>query len=184
MNLETVTFKVVGLTPLLQHNPEKLMVRGGGIKQKRIPTAEEEAEMGAYRLPSGQLYIKATAFRSAILSAAKGKKVGKFSAKSVLAGAILPLSEVAPLEDPRTGEPVTAYEISVMRAVVQRQGVMRARPLIREWACLVPFHLDTDVVPADPVLELLQEAGARVGVCDYRPETGGFYGRFAAELAE
>jgi hypothetical protein len=184
VQFELVIYRVSGLSPLLQHNPEKLMRQPGGIGRKKIPTPEEEAEQGSYRLPDGQLYIKAKAFRAAILSAAKGKRIGRFSAKSIVAGAVLLENETVPLIDPETDEPLTSFEIHTERVVVQRQGILRSRPMLRKWACDLPLMIDVEVADRVVVLGLLNEAGMRVGVGDYRIERDGIYGRFEAEVKE
>lgn len=169
---------------MLQHNPEKTMGAGGpavGLSKKKIPTPAEEAEAGTYRLPSGQLYIGALAFRSALLNAAKGKRVGKVAAKGIIAGAVMPEGEVCPLEHPETGAEVKDFEIFTCRAVVMQKGIMRSRPRINAWACELGLMVDVEAVDAQVVADLLTEAGTRVGVGDFRPERGGIYGRFTVE---
>lgn len=184
MNLEHVTYRMTGISPLLQNNPEQMMVKPAeGLIKKRVFTPEDDAEAAAYRLPSGQLYIKTIAFRSALLGATTGKRLGKMSAKTILSGSVFVAHEVAPLVHPTTEEPIKDYEISVMRAVVQRAGIMRARPKIDKWACDITFEVDRDfIVSLDVLTEVLGDAGRLKGVGDYRPEKGGMYGRFEAEL--
>lgn len=185
MDLQLVRFKVVGLTALLQHNPEKTMgaPAAAGLSRKKIPTPEEEAENGTYRLPSGQLYVNALAFRSALLSASKGKRVGKMAAKGIVAGAVLPEGEVCPLEHPETGAAIDRFEIHTCRAVVMQKGIMRSRPKIAAWACTLALMVDVDAIDPQVIHDLLAEAGTRIGVGDFRPERGGIYGRFAVTRA-
>lgn len=184
MNIEHVTYRITGISPLLQNNPEQ-MVRGGEqtLGKKTIPSVEVEAEKAAYRLPSGQLYIKTLAFRAALLGATTGKRLGKMSAKTILSGSVFVAHETAPLFHPTTEEPIHDYEISVMRAVVQRNGIMRARPKIEKWACDVTFEVDRDYIGSlDVLTQVLSDAGRLKGVGDYRPEKSGMYGRFEAEM--
>jgi hypothetical protein len=155
---------------------------GASLSRKKIPTPEEEAENGTYRLPSGQLYIGTLAFRSALLYASKGKRVGKMAAKGIIAGAVMPEGEVCPLVHPETGEAIHKYQVFTCRAVVMQKGIMRSRPRIEPWACTLALQVDIDTIDPDVILSLLQEAGVRAGVGDFRPERGGIYGRFGAAL--
>ena len=43
----------------------------------------------------------------------------------------------------------------------------------------VPFHVLADEITPDVFEEHLKQAGAFVGIGRFRPERGGFYGRFA-----
>lgn len=182
MAAERVTFEVEGQTPLLMHNPAGMLRKSGGAKgpKQKVPTPEDEAEAGAYRLPDGALYLPATAFRAALLEAAKHQKVAKYSLPSLLAGAVLPDFETPEcvLRDPESGEPIREYAVDLRRAVVQRNGVLRARPMIARWTCRVSFVIDVDFVPVQTVEETFARAGLVVGVGDFRPQHKGWFGRF------
>lgn len=102
-------------------------------------------------------------------------KIDRTSAAKVLAGAIEPLSEdLFPLTD-LAGNPIKTYEIDIRRAVVQYQGVLRARPKIFPWrlACVLklvlPARTDIDrfIGQLTPVAN---NAGRYPGLLDGRPE--------------
>ena len=92
---------------------------------------------------------------------------------------------VAPLE------PITSYRIDIRRVIVQRQGVMRARPLIElPWACVAEFECDAGLgmvgdtpFAAQLFHQALGYAGQIVGIGDYRPEKGGLFGKYAVVIA-
>ena len=181
-----VTFKITGTTPLLCHNPAMMVAGPKSIGQKKIPTPEEEAKQGVYDI-NGVAHIRKLSFHRALLRACSGKKVGKRSAKTVVAGAIEPHEpedEFIPLMDDK-GKPIpaTKYSVDTRRAVVQGQGIMRSRPKFWPWGCLVAFNVNADVIPnAKDLLPLMEEAGMMVGVGDYRPEKTGWFGKFSAEI--
>jgi hypothetical protein len=51
--------------------------------------------------------------------------------------------------------------------------------------CIVELDIETDFVdPVKTVLMLLKKAGQTVGYMDFRPECGGSFGRFDAELVK
>ena len=185
--MKPVKFKIIGLSPLLMHSTKGMVSSGDKLKTKNIPTPEVEAEQGAYRLADGRLYVQAIAFRGSIINAgggASGRKIGKFTANSRCASGLMIDDRHAecPLYHPKTKKPIKEYEIDIRPAVVQKARVMRARPLIREWACDLIFDVDLDFITTDQVLELLNISGRVAGVGDYRPQKKGWFGKYKAEL--
>jgi hypothetical protein len=184
-DLKIVRFEVTGMegAGLLMHNPAGMSQRKeGGIGPKVIPTPEVEAEAGCYRMPSGQLYLPTTHFRAAILLAAAGQKIEKKSAKLILSAGLFAVEEYAPLIDPKTGNPLRDYEIDIRRAVVQKQGISRARPKVPNWQALVAFQYEPMLVNPGIIMKVFDLAGAIIGVGDFRVARGGPFGRFSVEL--
>lgn len=178
--LERHRFRVWGDFPLLLHNPAQ-MRRNEGVKQKKIPTPEEEAAAGLY-LVEGGFGIPSVAFRSALLNGLKNKKVGKASAISVFQAAVFNVDEFCLLIDGE-GNPLLKYGIDTRRAVVQRQGILRSRPRFEKgWGCILELEIDVDMVSPEQVVEHLNVAGLVVGVGDFRIEKRGPFGRFHVEL--
>lgn len=187
--IETVTFKITGLSALLMHNPAS-MIRPGdkkGLSTKQIPSPEKEAELGCYRNGKGQFYLQAIAFRGSIINpggGASGRKIGKSTANSRCAAGISinEKFDKCVLLNPRTGKPIKKYTIDTRRAVIQRNGIMRSRPRFEEWGCDLTFDIDTDFVTKEQVVELLNISGRVAGVGDYRPQKKGWFGKYRAEL--
>ena len=177
--LKTYRFRVVGVSPLLMHNPAS-MANSGEARRKTIPTPEEEAEAGCYRDSDGMLVFPSVAFRNAVLKAAGGLKIGRKTLRSILSHIRMD-AEYVRLVDPETGEPLRDYDIDIRRAVVQRQGVHRARPRLDRWAAELGFVVETEIVPQnieEILAKVLNEAGYTVGVGDYRLEKNGWFGMF------
>lgn len=59
--------------------------------------------------------------------------------------------------------------------------VWRNFPRIDEWSGEVTFHLIADEITADVFEEAVNYAGVAVGVGRFRPERGGYFGRFSVE---
>jgi len=183
--LQEYRFKILGVTPLLMHAPTAMGSNGSSPKRKEVPPPEEEAERGAYRTPEGYLCFPAIAFRNAALKVAGQYRSGKKSYKSLLAH-IRTADEFVIMRHPETWEPLTSYAIDTRRAVVQGQGVIRARPRLDAWACEVGLLGDDEIGVRDMdkvLLQFLNEAGGTIGVGDFRLEKGGWFGLFRAELA-
>jgi len=57
-------------------------------------------------------------------------------------------------------------------------------PRIDEWSGTVTFHILDDVITQDVFETVLCNAGSLVGLGRFRPENGGYYGRFNADLKQ
>ena len=179
--------RIRGLTPLLQHNAVHGMDPERGPKVKRIPTPEEEAERGTYRLPNGQLCVPLGALRSCLISGGIGYRVRNRALTTILKGAIIGLESIdgdpewGPLVT-HTDEAIHDYTIDIRPAFLKIRGgkvmVLRARPRINEWECEFHILYDQDFVGPDLIIETLSRAGIMVGILDFRPEKSGTFGRF------
>jgi hypothetical protein len=170
---------VAGTSPLLMNSAAGLGTAAPG----EVPTPEVEAERGTYRHEDGTLWFPAAAFRGALVSAGAGHKIGKRFARSLLAGTVFATDEAAALTDPDTGKPVTEYTIDVRRCVPPgaRGGVsvLRARPRLDAWAASFALEYDETMVDPQTILHFLEIAGRSIGVGNFRPAKGGWFGRFA-----
>jgi hypothetical protein len=172
-------FRVEGISSLLMNSPHG-MARGGSAKldTKKIPSPEDEAASKVYKQDDGTLFLPSISFRSSLLKGCTGRRIGKVGAATRVAAGVFNVETETPLFDPESGEPIKDYRVHVTRCVVQRNGVMRARPEIPRWAAEVVFEVDDDFVTVEQVKELLGIAGRIAGVGDWRPEKKGPYGRF------
>lgn len=181
--------RLVGLTPLLMNNAaSQLGADRARSRRKSVFVPEEEAEKAAYRDSQGYLVFPTAGIRSSILKAASQLKAegirGRKSLAQVLSGVLFPVEEFVWVT--RDGKPLKEYAVDIRRAVVQRQGVLKARARVDlPWEIRAVFALDLDrVTPGflESIEEAANIAGRSVGIGDYRPERRGTFGRFQAEL--
>jgi hypothetical protein len=158
---------------ILLHNPAGMGATSSG--KKAIPSPEVEAEAGCYWVedrsslgfPSWNLfrcYVKAGA----------AFKAGKVSGSKIIASGITIEPEMLSFNTKK-------YDIDSQRAVVMRSGIIRSRPLLRNWELEFDALVnEEDVDPKFiPVLRaIMEEAGRRVGLGDFRVERNGPYGKF------
>lgn len=57
--------------------------------------------------------------------------------------------------------------------------VPRTFPVIPEWKAEVEFAILDDLITEDVFIRILREAGQLIGVGRFRPQNGGYYGRFS-----
>ena len=180
--MELITFKITGTSPLLMNNPVGMLnVKPDTLSAaKKIYDPNVEAQSRLYKDDKG-FFLPSVAFRSAILSATSGKKVGKEKAIFVIPSSVQIAQENTYLVD-KKGKSIQHYEIDSRRVVVMKAGVIRHRPKFLEWQTYLPLLIDTDRIPEDSVLTLLNDCGQKIGVGDYRPNKKGWFGMFKAEI--
>ena len=176
-----LTMTVKGLGALLTHNPASMRPAGKMNKGSKVPEPDVEAEGGTYMDDDGRYCIPAAAFRGAIIKASASFKMGRKSGKYFTSHIEMdPANELVPLTDAH-GKPLN-YTIDTRRAVIQRQGILRSRPKFRDWHAEFTFFYDegivTEATAANVFLDFASDAGRRIGVGDFRPERGGWFGRF------
>lgn len=170
---------IVGISPLLMNNPATMKpTTRGETLGTNIPTPEAEAKAKVYRLESGGLCIPASWITGAMQMASKGRKIGKFTARAIVSGAVFTTREFYPLIDPETSAPITEYVVDARRVVVKGNGVIRGRPKILRWAVDVELEYDEELIKPAVIDELLSIAGRVAGFGDYAPHDNGPFGRF------
>lgn len=177
-------YKITGVSPLLQNNPAQMLTRDDKPKARTLkPAPEEDAAASAYSDGNGGFYHPAEAFRQALKGGAKGMKAGKMSAVTLCKG-VFETHERVELLDPETEDPLTEYEIDIRRAVIQKQGIPRARAKFPTWMCYLELEFDNVFLSTEQVELFLNRAGKLIGVGDYRPDKSGPFGRFKAQFID
>jgi hypothetical protein len=168
--MKKIQVTIKGITPLLMHAFPMETVEA--IEKK---TKEEQAEYAAYRDPdTNMLYIPGVAIQRTLIGAAvysKGK--GRASLQRVAAACLMVSPERVSLN---TDE----YTIDSRPVVVPatRGRVMRHRPRLDEWEAAFEIEFDEILITANQVRNIVDDAGKRVGLLDFRPERKGPFGRF------
>jgi hypothetical protein len=177
-----IGFHVVGISPALTHNPESMLETKGAKRGTRIPEPEVEAERGLYRMADGSCAIKGIAPRTAILSAASAFKVKRFVTMKSILSHISVHEELCPLINPDDGSRIMEYdEIDRRRVIVQKSGIIRSRPRFNRWSLYFTVVYDPTLLEEGGLgilPDIVNDAGNRFGIGDYRPSCSGWFGRF------
>ena len=140
-------------------------------REKRVPA--DEAKAATYTTDDGQIGIPGMAFKSALVTAAH-KDIG--IEKTLVRKALFLVTD-----DPNKVLPIHCSEPTVREDMV-RVGMgsadLRYRPEFVEWSCPITLEVDSELLQRDDILALVDRAGFGVGICEWRPEKGGEYGRF------
>jgi len=179
-NMKKIDVKIRGLTPLLMNrlNPESLRSKSK-MRMENYSTAND-AEKSAYMAEINgkkQLYIPQEALYSMIIGTAKQYKLRRMSLSSLLAGTMHVEPEKVPLGTDK-------YEVDERAVVIQNQRVLKGRAKLPKWAASFQLVYDSKRLPEgiDATLkEILEDAGTRMGLLDYRPQHKGWFGTFTVE---
>lgn len=136
----------------------------------------------------GHIFIPPMSFKMGLDTAAKmlGRKIpGKASAtysKFFLSGVLVINGPVLPL----TMDEVGCDRIFANADGVRGSGkrVWRLFPRIDEWEAKVEYHVLADEITPELFEDHLRQAGDFVGIGRFRPQNGGFYGRYQVEKVE
>ena len=175
-----VKVTIKGTSPILLNNPASMGSNTTG--KKVIPTPQQEAESKCYwDTGHSSLVIPSWNLFRCLVSASKGFRDGRKSLSPTFNAGV----RIEPEDYLSFG--TDKYEIDIRRAVVQRQGVLRARPKLTSWALNFDLLVDTEDFPQRllPAVEkIVEDAGRRIGLGDFRLEKSGPYGKFVVESWE
>ena len=175
--MKTIKVEITGITPILLHKfsqEDQAQIEKGTSRTGRRPTKEEAAEAAAYRLRSGNLGFPGENVKAAIRRAAAFRRIGRRSAVPAFSGGVFILPEMLNFD-------VRDYVIDERSVVIKatRGRIMRYRPRLDNWKLCFSIQYDETLLPSDSLIrDVLADAGAKVGIGDFRPEKGGWFGRF------
>jgi hypothetical protein len=135
---------------------------------------EEQAEIAAYRDPeTGGLYMPGVNVQRSLIAAAiysKGK--GRASLQKPVAACVMVTPE-------RIDLGVTDYVIDSRPVVIPstKGRIVRHRPRLDEWSITFCIEWDETLLTEDQLRRVVDDAGSRVGLGDFRPERKGPFGR-------
>lgn len=177
-----MTFGIRSTSPLLMHQwseKAKQMMRdkqqeGKKTKTRDLRSPKEEAKSATYTTADGDVGIPAMAFKSAIVAAAH-KDIG--IEKTLVRKALFLICD-----DPNMVIPFSECADPIVREDMVRVGMgsadLRYRPEFKTWKAEVALEIDSELLQDKDVLALVGRAGFGVGICEWRPEKGGEFGRF------
>ena len=167
---------IQGTSELLMNRPSALI---GDISKDNkgmdARSARDQAEDKLYLL-DGKLVQPSIHIQSALVEAGKAKKIagkGKSTYSKVVGYAV----EVNPFEIEhkiQTWEPFSILAVNPST----RGRTMTHRPMLKSWELDFEVTFDESEIPQSIMKELLDIAGKKVGIGDWRPAKKGRFGKF------
>lgn len=173
-----IDVEIKGLTPLLMNrlNPDSLESKSKK-KMEQYSTDTDAANSAYMAEVDGEkfLYIPQEAVQSMIIKTAGQYKIKRTSLSSLLAGTLR-------VEPAKISLGTDKYEVDKRAVVIQQQRVLKGRARIPEgWRVKFQLVYNTKYLPAGieaTLKDILEDAGVRMGLLDYRPQHKGWFGTF------
>jgi hypothetical protein len=175
MALITVHVTIEGIAPLIVnrfHEEAQEEATSGVHARRERPGPEEDATMRLYPQNGHGNTIPAENLRQSVIVAAGRTKLGRRAATTDTAAAVYIFPEMLDLQ----GEWHVDSRAVVIPATKGR--ILRHRPMFNTWSVEFDMQINIDLIPERTVKEILSNAGALVGLGDFRPARKGPYGRF------
>ncbi|NYT81445.1 hypothetical protein H0A70_08075 [Alcaligenaceae bacterium] len=184
--MEILKLKITGTAPLMMHsdklaNPLNAATKAHkeltGKRKKtdddHVAIAKSEFIAGAYWDESAGFYVPGQNFDATFWAGARLQKLGVHWKRGCLV-----MTDKATLifSGPKT--PENLWEdlrfVDCRGVKVGQSKVMRYRPIFPEWETSLDVAVNTDVIDIAEAKKAIDDAGALIGVCEYRPRFGRF----------
>ena len=194
--LRQYRIKIKGLSPILHHNgaagldagspaniEKAALTKKKGTNRTNVEVAriqQLECEIALYVTADGKPTVPEAALRSCIETGARKLKQGP----QVREGLLVQKVEEFIYDHVKLGSTVAELSKStqfVVPVVVQRARILRTRARFDEWAIVFTVEVDAELVDKKQLESWLDISGRRIGLCDWRPEKSGSFGRFTTE---
>ena len=175
---KTINVEIVGRSELLMNrcDPQSLKSRSR-LRLEKYSTKTDAAKAAYIAEIDGkkQLYIPQEAVFSMLINTAKQYRVRRTAVSSILAGTIRIEPEKIPLGTAK-------YIIDERAVVIQGQRVLKGRAKLHKgWKAKFQIVYDTKHLPTgieSTLREIIEDAGIRMGLLDFRPQHKGWFGTF------
>jgi hypothetical protein len=181
---------ITGKSPLLMHsdrfaNPldpltkahKELTSKRKKTDEDQIAIAKSEFIGGCYWNAQSGFYIPGQNLDSCLIAAAKLQKLGVKFKQGVQV-----LEDDLKLVGKLPATPETMWEnpeyVDARGVKVGQAKIIRYRPIFRQWQLEANVMFNPDVVSMSEVKKAIEDAGALIGLGDYRPR----FGRFNVEI--
>jgi hypothetical protein len=182
-----VDIRITGITPLICNRfyDEAAMTSSQSVRSSAAGrdrgTPQEMAEKKLYMGLNGKPMIPQPNLLRCLIDGGAFFKVGKSqvttSTKSMLFGVFdIPVAEIEIMHE----QPWTVDTRAVV--IPSTKGrILTHRPMFNDWSLEFTAEIDTSVVSEKLMREIIDAAGNRIGLGDFRPAKKGPYGRFRVD---
>lgn len=184
--METLKVKLASIAPLLMHsdklaNPlhpdsiahKSLTAKRKKVQEDHLAIAKSEFMSGVYWNEKDGVHLPGNCIDACLLAGAKLQKLGTHWKRGCLV-----LEERVKLQFDGPATPAKLWDdlrfVDCRGVKVGTAKIMRYRPIFREWAASFTLAVNTDILDIGEVKKAVADAGALIGLCDFRPRFGRF----------
>lgn len=167
--------EITGITPLLMN---RFNIDDQNVKKEKNLTPREAAQKLCYEDEQKRLYYPTTNIYACIIEAGKFHKDGKVKVttarSSLIPAGVMIDGETIYFKIPET------WEVDSRSVVVPSTGgrIVCHRPRLDTWCLEFTLTLDLKMFSPKFIRTLIDDAGSKVGLGDFRPARKGIFGRF------
>jgi hypothetical protein len=183
-----INVTITGITPLLMNRfteANEVQVSGGSTVTYKGDkgTPRDQASPKRYADDAGRLYIPGPNIFAALIAAGSFHKAGKSkltTMKTSLIPAGIMVDDVVCLLTDAAGKALTDWEVDSRSVVIPSTGgrIMAHRPRVDAWCASFTLDVDSTMFAPNLVRAVVDDAGKKIGLGDYRPARKGPFGRF------
>lgn len=176
--MRTIEVSIQGVSPLLFNKPDIESMMQTSEKRQAVGRPDEAFLNKLYRNVEGFVYQPFTHLEGTLVESAKQFKV-KGNGKATYSKIFGYCVSVEPMEIIHEIQPNGNIEHFVTTAVRKQGGrIIVDRPMLRDWKLSFNIEYDEEEVPLQVLKDILDNAGKRVGIGDWRPQKKGKFGKF------
>jgi len=180
--MKHVTVRIQGTTPLLcnrftEEAQMKASEQTGASIVGDKGSPHEQAEKKLYR-DNGHLVIPSPNILKSITEGGTFFKAGRSKVttqkKSLIPAAVMIVAAAIPIESKE------GWEVDTRPVRIPATGgrILAHRPMFNDWVLEFEMEVDTDIMSTKLMREIVDAAGKRIGLGDFRPECKGPFGRY------
>lgn len=185
--MKEIQVKISGTTPMLcnRFTDASAMAATSGTRAATVGgkgTPREQAEKKLYLSEqTGDPIVPSPNLFRCLIDAGKYFKAGKSKVttiKSSLIPACLSIDELEiPIETPNQ------WEVDTRAVRIPSTGgrILAHRPCFHDWSLQFTLELDEEVMDCKLLREIVDTAGKRIGLGDFRPDCKGPFGKFVVD---
>ncbi|MDP3703590.1 MAG: hypothetical protein Q8R78_04320 [Candidatus Omnitrophota bacterium] len=182
--LKTFEVTIDGKTPLLLHRftDAAQMAATDGTRTSAAAgdrgTPMEQAEASLYKDESGRLIMPGPNLFRCLIEAGKFFKAGKSKITTQKTSMIPACLSVVDIVIPIQHKEPWTVDARPVRIPSTGGRIIRYRPCFHDWSMSFELELDTSMINEKLLRSIVDAAGSRIGLGDFRPDTKGPFGKF------
>jgi len=178
--MSKIKVTIKGTCPLLQHRFSTPEEDPKWTKQTGLRDYSKEVLKALYADDEGKPYQPSDHILGALIKASTDFKIpgkGKKTYKDLIQSALFIYPDAIPHKIPK-------WVVDRRPVVIQRSRIIRERPRFDEWELSFEIDITDEQLPVDAVRKIIEHAGNRKGLGDFRPRFGRFMVSEFKELKE
>ncbi|MGP1681195.1 MAG: hypothetical protein ACTS8S_02565 [Giesbergeria sp.] len=183
----TINCSIEGTSPLLLNNftDEAQMAASNGTRASTVGskgTPREQAERKLYKSNDGGFIMPQPNLFRCVIDAGKYFKAGKSKVTTMQSSLIPACLDIEGVEIPIIAKEPWEVDTRAVRIPSTGGRILAHRPKFNNWRLTFTMRLDDSVMSPELLREIIDAAGSRIGLGDFRPDRKGPFGKFVVVM--